>query len=148
METLSQFLFSKIGYYCLFVLYKTAFLIFLTPKGLKLLTCLRLRFSHLNEHRFRHNFENCINLLCSCSLEAEDTLHYLLYRHHFNQHRLNLMNSVKSVLDNFESSSDSIKKEILLSSDSRLDNNKNKFILEATFNYIKTSERLSGSLFE
>ena len=57
------------------------------------------------------------------------------------------MNSVKSVLDNFESVSDNIKKEILLYGDSRLDNNKNKFILEATLNYIKTSERVSGSLF-
>ena len=58
------------------------------------------------------------------------------------------MNSVKSVLDNFESLSDNIKKEILLYGDSRLDNNKNKFILEATLNYIKTSKRFSGSLFE
>ena len=58
------------------------------------------------------------------------------------------MNSVKSVLDNFESVPDNIKKEILLYGDSRLDNNKNKFILEATLNNIKTSERFSGSLFE
>ena len=57
------------------------------------------------------------------------------------------MNSVKSVLDNFKSLSDNTKKEILLYGDSRLDNNKNKFILEATLNYIKTSERVSGSLF-
>ena len=58
------------------------------------------------------------------------------------------MNSVKSVLHNFESLSDNIKKDIFLYGDSRLDNNKNKFILEATLNDIKTSERLSGSLFE
>ena len=58
------------------------------------------------------------------------------------------MNSVKSVLANFEFSSDNIKKEILLYGDSWLDNNKNKFILEATLNYIKISERFSGSLFE
>ena len=78
--------------------------------GLKLLTWLRLGFRHLNEHRFRHNFENCVYPLCSCSLEVEDTLHYLLHCHHFNQHRLYLMNSVKSVLANFEFSSDNIKK--------------------------------------
>ena len=34
----------------------SAFNIF-DPKELKLLTWLRLGFSHLNEHRFRHNFE-------------------------------------------------------------------------------------------
>ena len=58
------------------------------------------------------------------------------------------MNSVKSVLDNFESLSHNTKKEILLYGDPRLGNNKNKFILEGTLNYIKTSERFSGSLFE
>ena len=94
------------------------------PKGLKLLTWLRLGFSHLNERRFPHNFENCVNPLCTCYLEAEATLHYLLHCHHFNQHYLDLMNSVKSVLANFESLSDNIKKEILLNGDSRLHNNK------------------------
>ena len=29
--------------------------------GLKLLTHLRLNFSHLNEHEFRHNFKDTIN---------------------------------------------------------------------------------------
>ena len=33
------------------------------PNGLKLLTGLRLGLSHLNEHRFNHNFEDCINPL-------------------------------------------------------------------------------------
>ena len=56
------------------------------------------------------------------------------------------MNSVKFALDNFKSLSD--KNDILLYGDSRLDNNKNKFILEAILNYIKNSERFSGSLRE
>ena len=58
------------------------------------------------------------------------------------------MNSVNSVLDDFESFSDIDKKDILLYGDPRLDNNKNKIMLEATLNYIKISERFSGSLFE
>ena len=126
---------------------KSVFNIF-DPKGLVLLIRLRLSFSHLNEHRFRHNFENCINPLCSCSLVTEGTLHYLLHCHYFSQYRLDLMNSVKSVLDNFESSRDKDKKDILLYGDSHLDNNKNKYILEATLNYIKNPERFSGSLFK
>ena len=36
--------------------------------SLKLLTRLRLGFSHLNEHKFEHNFEDCLNPLCLCSL--------------------------------------------------------------------------------
>ena len=35
------------------------------PNGLKLLTRSRLCLSHLNEHRFNHNFEGCINPLCT-----------------------------------------------------------------------------------
>ena len=118
------------------------------PQGLKLLTRLRLGFSHLNEHRFRNNFQDCINPLCSCSLEIEDTSHYLLHCHNFSRYRIDLMNSVNSVRDNFESLSDSSKRDIHLYGDSRLDTNKNKFILVATINYIKISERFSGSLFE
>ena len=86
--------------------------------------------------------------LCSCSLEIEDTSHYLLHCHNFSRYRINLMNSVNSVRDHFESLSDSSKRDILLYGDSRLDTNKNKFILVATINYIKHSERFSGSLFE
>ena len=45
------------------------------PKGLTFLTCLRLGLSHLNEHKCRHNFQDRLNPLCSCSLEIEDTSH-------------------------------------------------------------------------
>ena len=58
------------------------------------------------------------------------------------------MNIVNSVRDHFESLSDSSKRDILLYGYSRLDTNKNKFILVVSINYIKHSERFSGSLFE
>ena len=119
------------------------------PIGLKFLTRLQLGFSYLNEHRFRRNFQDCMNPLCSCSLEIEDTLHYLLHCHHFNHIRIDLMNSVKSVYDNFEPLSDKDKKDILLYGDSRLNRIKKKnFILEATLTYIKNYERFCGSLCE
>ena len=83
--------------------------------GLKFLIRLVLGFSHLNEHRFRHNFQDCMNLLCSCSLEAEDILH--CHCHYFSQFYNDLMNSVKSVSDNFESFPDKVKKDVLLYGD-------------------------------
>ena len=91
------------------------------PIGLKFLTRLHLGFSHLNEHRFRHNFQECINPLCSCSLETENTSHYLLHCHHFSQNRINLMNSVNSVFEHFDILSDNIKTDVLLYGDPRLD---------------------------
>ena len=68
------------------------------PIGLKLLTRLRLDLSHLNEHRFRHNFQDCLNHLCSCSLQIEDTMHYLLHCHHFSQHRIDLINNLSDLI--------------------------------------------------
>ena len=47
--------------------------------GLKLLTRLPLGISHLNEHKFYHNYQDCLNPLCSCSLEIEDTTHYIVH---------------------------------------------------------------------
>ena len=52
--------------------------------GLHLLTRLQLGLSHLNEHRFNRNFQNCINPLCRCSLEVESTSHFFLHCLHYN----------------------------------------------------------------
>ena len=106
-------------------------------KGLKFLTRLQLDLSLLNEHKFCHNFQDCLNPLCSCSLQIKDTSHYLLHCQHFSNHRIDLMNSVKSVIINFESMTDNRKRNILLYGDSRFDENKNKIILEVTINYLK-----------
>ena len=117
------------------------------PNSLKLLTRLRLGFSHLNENKFRHDFQECWNPLCLCNFEIDDTTHYLLHCQYFSEHRINLINSVNSVFDNFESFSDNNKRDILLYGDRRFDTNKNKIILESTITYIKNTDRFSGSLF-
>ena len=47
----------------------------------KLLTTIltnKIGFSHRNEHKFRHNFHDVINPLCSCVKKPETTLHHLL----------------------------------------------------------------------
>ena len=117
------------------------------PKGLTFLTCLRLGLSHLNEHRFRHNFQDCLNPLYSCSLAIED-IHIIFCTHHFSHHRVVLLNSVKSICDNFEPMPDNVKEDLLLCGDSRFDENINKVILRATMSYIKNTKRFSGSLFD
>ena len=72
------------------VQFKTKILSFIRPKetsifkihdinGIKLLNRLRLHFSDLNEHKFRHNFRTTVDPMCSCGIEPETTLHYLLH---------------------------------------------------------------------
>ena len=82
-----------------------------------------------------------MNPVCYCSLEIEDTSHYLLHCHHYTLHRVDLMNSVKSICNNFESMTDNNKIMLLLYGDFRFDENKNKSIFQST--YIKTTERFS-----
>ena len=47
------------------------------PLSSKLLTCFRLSFSHLNEHKFRNNVRDTVNSMFFCSAGIETTDHYL-----------------------------------------------------------------------
>ena len=49
------------------------------PQGIKLFTSLRLGLSNLRYHKFKHNFLDTINLLCSCGSDIETTLHFPIY---------------------------------------------------------------------
>ena len=62
--------------------------------GIKLLTRLRLNFSHLNEHKFRHNFNDMINPMCNCIAAIETTIHYLLRCRLYSVQRVELLDGV------------------------------------------------------
>ena len=55
---------------------------------------LRLNFSHENEHKFQHNFNNTINPMCPCGKEPETTLHYLSHSNFYSIYRLELLNDI------------------------------------------------------
>ena len=67
--------------------------------GIKFLTRLRLGFSHLNEHKFKHNFHDCLNPLCSCSLEVESTTQFFLHCKYYNDIRKTLLDIVKEIVN-------------------------------------------------
>ena len=46
------------------------------PKGINLITRLRLGLSHLREHKFKHNFQESLNPLCNCGHSIESTTHF------------------------------------------------------------------------
>ena len=87
------------------VQFKTKILSFIRPKensifkihdinGIKLLNRLRLHFSHLNEHKFRHYFRGTIDPMCICGLEPKTTLHYLLRCNLYSDLRTELLNDI------------------------------------------------------
>ena len=70
---------------------------------------------HLNKYRFRHNFKDCINPLCSWSLEVENTLHFFLQCQHYSTFRIGLMNKINQPDENFSCLSDDNKVSVILS---------------------------------
>ena len=116
------------------------------PLGLKLLTRLRLGLSHLNNHRFNHNFENCLNPLCTCSLEVESTTHFFLNCHHFNAIRITLNNSLKAIDKDILKLSDSSLTKVILYGDSKYSDIQNHDVLISTITYILDSKCFDCSL--
>ena len=49
------------------------------PKGIKLITRLRLGLSHLTEQKFKHSFQDTINPLCNCGQDIESATHFFLH---------------------------------------------------------------------
>lgn len=96
---------------------------------------LRLGLSQLNENKFRHKFQECINPLCSFSRQIEDKSHYLLHCNHFTFLCINLMNNVKHICDNLEILTNNNKITLHLARGSCLVENKNKTILQPSITY-------------
>ena len=57
-------------------------------KRIRLMTQLRLGLSHLREYKFNHNFQNCINSLCSCGMDIKSTSHFFLHCPLFDDKRI------------------------------------------------------------
>ena len=66
------------------------------PYGIKLLTRLRLGLSHLNEHRFKHCFNNTINPNCICGGDIESITHLFLYSPECCEARKTLFDNIQS----------------------------------------------------
>ena len=71
------------------------------PVGVKLLSRLRLQFSHLNEHKFRHGFGDTVNATCACRNEVETTEHFLLRCHLYSPQRLEIFENLEKVDSSF-----------------------------------------------
>ena len=64
------------------------------PKGIKLITRLRLGLSHLREHKFKHSFQDTINPLCNCGQDIESATHFFLQCFFFINERRTLFSTI------------------------------------------------------
>ena len=68
------------------------------PKGIQLLTKLRLGLSHLREDKFLHNFQDTLNPNCNYDEDIETSCHYLLHCLLYTNERLALLNVILNVV--------------------------------------------------
>ena len=116
------------------------------PQGAKLLSRLRLNFSHLNKHKFRHNFKECVSLKCGCGLEIEATQHFFFRCHFYHVERSELLNSLYNIdLAINEFNEDSIINLVLLGSD-KYHKETNRQILLNCITYLKATKRFDEPL--
>ena len=105
--------------------------------SIKLRTRLHLGFSHLREHKFKHNFQDTLNPLCSCSIEAEYTSQYFLRCHFF----VGLQAALMDDLENIDSDLRTLRYEsltnILSYGNQIYDDNTNQIILMHVIRCIK-----------
>ena len=76
-------------------------------EGLKLLRRMRLGLRRLADHKFRHNFQDCLNPICSCGQEIETTSHFLLHCLNYRCARKTFFEKINLIDSNILQQSDS-----------------------------------------
>ena len=117
-----------------------------STKGVRLLARLHLGLSHLREHKFNHNFQDCLNPLCFCGNEIETSTHYLLHCPTYTNERMTFLNKIKSVNCSILELSDAVVTQILLLGGNTLIDSSNTFILNSTVDYVISARRFNDSI--
>ena len=103
--------------------------------------------SHLNKHKSKHIFQDCVNPLCSCSLKNESLSHFCLHCHRFTNIRATFLDDFQSIDINISSFSNiELVYLRLYGSPNFISNQRNKS-LSSSISFIRKSERFSGSHF-
>ena len=105
------------------------------PIGIQLLTRLQTGLSHLNEHKFKHNFRYFLNPLCAYNLEPETISHYLLRCHLFQTERRILLNDIKNIEENIVTDHKNNLDQILLYGNGCYVDDTKRMILLSTINF-------------
>ena len=117
------------------------------PKGVKLLTRLRLGLTLCREHKFKHSFQDSLNSICSCGNDIETSAYFLFHCPNFSNERSTFVDIIGRIDRNILTRNDSKVTKTLLYRDSDLNNVTNTFILNATIDFPITTKRFDMSLF-
>ena len=111
------------------------------PNGIKLITRLGLGLSHFLERKFRYNFQDTLNPICSCGDDIETGIHYLLHCPNYLDERRTLLDNLQSIGENIHAKNDSQISELLLFGVSSNNYASNTCILNATIQYTLATKK-------
>ena len=101
------------------------------PYGIKLLTRLRLGLSHLNEHKFKHGFNDTINPICICGGDIESINRFFFHCPEYCEARQTLFDNIQSIDKMLLSQNESSLTHLLLYGDPKRNSSVNAFILNS-----------------
>ena len=116
--------------------------------GLKLLTRLRIGFSRIKELKFKHNFQDSVEPLCSCGNDIASTVHFFLHCPNFTTQRQTILNKLKSINAGIIAENKISVVRALLFGRPDFNYSINKEIINVTISLILTTERFNVLLFK
>jgi len=117
-------------------------------KGVVFLNRLRVGFSHLREHKFRHNFTDTLDPFCNCRTNSLETAeHFVMHCSDYSNDRRVMFNTLFQLDISLIPLNTKTLFFILLYGDSKFSTKQNHDILTATIKFICDTERFSGPLF-
>ena len=118
------------------------------PKGIKFITRIQLGLSHLHEHKFKHSFQDSLNLFCSCSLDIQSTAHFLLYCLTYIIERRTLLRNLVNIDNNLLDLCEPVLIRTLLFGCNSFDTDANTNVLNATIEYLPSTKRFDEPFFQ
>ena len=118
------------------------------PKGIKYLTLLWVNFSHLHDHKFKNSFQDTINPLCTFSLEAETTNHFILHCPYYQNKRHILLATIRSIKSSLLDQNDDNILETLLYGLNSLSETQNTSTVNATMEFLISSNLFEEQLYQ
>ena len=109
------------------------------PADFKLLSRLWLKFSHLNDHKFRHNFKDAPNSMCDCGSETETADHFFLRCPFFAMNRQKHLNDLLKIDPSLRNLKDELLLDIILYGFDKYKDTVNKEILLHTISFVKNT---------
>ena len=117
------------------------------PLQLKLLARLRIGFSHLKEHQFKHNFQDSVDHFCSCGNNIESTVNFFLHCPNFTTQRQTPLNKLKRINASIMAENENSVVRTFLFGKPEFNYSTNKEIINANISFILTTEQFYCLLF-